>query len=62
MSKYSYEEKLEAVLRVVEDGMSAKQSGHILGTVETLVRRWVERYRQFGPEGLLMKHGSYDGA
>lgn len=62
MSKYSYEEKLEAVLRVVEDEMSAKQSGHILGTVETLVRRWVERYRQFGPEGLLMKHGSYDGA
>ncbi len=34
MSKYSYEEKLEAVLRVVEDGMSAKQSGaarHVLG-------------------------------
>ena len=62
MSKYSYEEKLEAVLRVIEDGMSAKQSGHILGTTEAPVRRWVERYRQFGPEGLLLKHGTYDGA
>lgn len=61
MSKYSYEEKLEAVLRVIEDGMSAKQSGHILGTSESPVRRWVERYRQFGPEGLLLKHGTYDG-
>lgn len=39
MSKYSYEEKLEAVLRVVEDGMFAKQSGHILGTAEAHVRR-----------------------
>ena len=61
MSKYSYEEKLEAVLRVIDDGMSAKQSGHILGTSESPVRRWVERYRQFGPEGLLLKHGTYDG-
>jgi len=61
MSKYSYEEKLEAVLRVVEDGMSAKRSGRILGTGETPVRRWVARYLQFGSEGLLMKHGTYDG-
>ena len=26
------------------------------------VQRWVARYRQFGPEGLLLKHGTYDGA
>ena len=31
MSKFSYEEKLEAVLRVIEDGMSCQSSAHILG-------------------------------
>ena len=61
MSKYSYEEKLEAVLRVVDNGMSPKASAKILGTAEAVVRRWVARYQQFGPEGLMLKHGSYDG-
>jgi transposase len=61
LSKYSYEEKLEAVLRVINDGMSYRQSAHILGTGKTHVTRWVELYRQFGSEGLLIKHGSYSG-
>ena len=34
MAKYSYEEKLEAVIRVIEDGMSGKASARILGTAE----------------------------
>ena len=62
MSKYSYEERLEAVLRVTEDGMSVKDSAKILGTAYEHVRRWVKRYQQFGVEGLIMRHGSYDGA
>lgn len=62
MSKFSQQEKLEAVLRVVEDGMSAQASAKILGTAKVIVQRWVARYKQFGPEGLLLKHGSYDGA
>ena len=62
MAKYSYEERLEAVLRVVEEGMSVKASAKILGTAYEHVRRWVKRYEQFGPEGLILKHGSYDGA
>lgn len=61
MAKYSYEEKLEAVIRVIEDGMSCKASARILGTAEEHLRRWVMRYRQFGSDGLLLKHGSYDG-
>lgn len=36
MSKYSYEEKLEAVLRVVEEGMSYKASARILGPLKHL--------------------------
>ena len=62
MTKYSYEEKLEAVLRVVEEGMSVRQSAKILGTAYEHVRRWVKRYEQFGPEGLILKHGTYNGA
>ena len=61
MSKYSFEEKLEAVLRVVDDGMSQSQSARILGTNKIQVQRWVARYNQFGPEGLSIKHGSYTG-
>lgn len=62
MAKYSYEEKLEAVLRVVDDGMGCGTSAKILGTAKVVVQRWVRRYRQFGAEGLLMKKGSYPGA
>ena len=62
MAKYSYEEKLEAVLRVVEDGMGCGTSARIMGVRHSLVEGWVARYRQFGSEGILIKHGTYDGA
>ena len=61
MSKFTYEEKLEAVLRVVEEGMSYRSSAKILGVRFSALQRWVARYEQFGTEGLLLKHGSYDG-
>lgn len=61
MSKYSYEDKLKAVLRVLEDGMSYRDSARILGNTGEQVRCWVKRYEQFGSEGLTMKHGSYSG-
>ena len=61
MSKYTYEEKLEAVLRVIDKGMSYGESARILGTCKEVVRRWTARYNQFGTEGLLMKHGTYSG-
>lgn len=61
MAKYTYEEKLEAVLRVVEQKMSAQASAKVLGTAKEHVRRWVQRYERFGPAGLLMKKGSYTG-
>ena len=40
MSKYSYEEKLEAVLRVINEGMSKIASGKILGVSEPTVHKW----------------------
>lgn len=61
MSKYTYEEKLEAVLRVVNDNMSCVESARILGADKEVVRCWTARYNHFGPEGLIMKHGTYSG-
>lgn len=61
MSKYSYEDRLETVLRVVRDGMSTRQSAKILGTSHEHLSRWIMRYQQFGLEGLKLRHGSYDG-
>ena len=43
MLKYSYEEKLEAVLRVVEDGMGCGTSDRIMGVRHSLVEGWVAR-------------------
>ena len=61
MAKYSNEEKLEAVLRVLNDGMSQAQSAKILGAHKTCVHKWVQLYNELGPEGLIVKHGSYTG-
>ncbi len=61
MSKYKYEEKLEAVLRVKNEGMSYKKSAKILGCGETPVRNWVKRYEKYGEKGLLLKNGTYSG-
>jgi len=61
MAKYSYEEKLEAVLRVIEQGMSLRQSAKILGNTHKEILGWVQRYERFGAEGLIMRHGTYTG-
>ena len=44
MSKYSYEEKLEAILRVIEEGMNYNASAKVLGTAQGQVQKWVSRY------------------
>jgi len=62
MSKYSVEEKLAAVELVVNDGLSTYEAAKVSGIPRSPILRWVERYKQFGPEGILIKHGSYDGA
>lgn len=59
MSKFSYEEKLEAVLRCLEDGMSTRESAHILGCNRKNVQQWVGLYQYHGTDGLVIKHGTY---
>ena len=61
MSKYSYEERLEAVLRVIEEGMSYKANAKVLGIAQGPVQRWVNRYENYIPEGLQLRNGTYTG-
>ena len=60
--KYSYEEKIEAVLRIVNDGMSVRESARILGASPANVRMWRELYLKNGPDSLKYKRMTYDGA
>ncbi|WP_415537306.1 helix-turn-helix domain-containing protein [Dehalobacter sp. 4CP] len=55
MAKYSYKQRLEAVMKVTEKHMSCKAVGRLLGCGDTHVRRWVKRYENFGVEGLIRK-------
>lgn len=61
MSKYSYEEKLEAVLRVINEGMSKTASGKILGVSEPTIHKWCLLYEHHGIEGLITTNGTYSG-
>lgn len=61
MAKYTYEQRMKAVLDVTEKHMSCRSVGKLLGCGHEHVRRWVKRYEQFGVEGLLLKHGTYSG-
>ena len=61
MSKYSYEEKLEVVLGVVEKGLSHQASANIIGACKADAQKWVKLYKGHGVEGLKFKKGSYDG-
>ena len=61
MAKYSYEQKLEVVLSVLEKRVSAKVAGSIIGACKGDAQKWVKLYQEHGAEGLLMKKGSYDG-
>jgi transposase len=61
MAKYTHEQRMKAVLDVVEKYMSCKAVGKQLGCGETPVRRWVKRYEKFGVEGLTKKSGTYTG-
>ena len=61
MSKYSFEEKLEAVLRVVNDGMGCKSSARILGVHYAMVEKWVNLYKAHGSNALKNGGASYTG-
>ena len=60
MSKYTFEEKFEAVQRVL-DGMSIHESARIMGVSFAQVQRWFHLYENHGWEALKKGGASYDG-
>ena len=61
MAKSTYEQRLKAVLDVIEKHMSYKSAGRLMGFDDETVRGWVKLYEAFGVEGLTLKHGTYSG-
>lgn len=61
MSKYVLEEKLAAVLRVLNDGMTTTESAMLLGVSKSKLKEWINLYQEQGPQALLNGGASYDG-
>lgn len=61
MAKYSYEQKLQVVLDVVENQKSNSEAAGRIGACKGDAQKWVGLYREFGVEGLMIKRRSYDG-
>jgi transposase len=61
MAKSTYEQRLKAVLDVIEKHISCKSAGKLMGFADETVRGWVKLYETFGVEGLTLKHGTYSG-
>jgi transposase len=59
--KYSFKQKLSVVLGVTAGKTSVCSAANKIGANEKPVRRWVNLYKQFGKEGLKLRHGSYSG-
>ena len=57
--KYSFAEKLAAVLLVLRDGYSAKKAARIIGSEQKHIRRWVGLYQSHGEEGLRHRFHAY---
>ena len=53
MSQISNEIRLEAVQRVVEDGMSISASARLAGVHKSMLQEWVMQYREHGAEGVI---------
>ena len=59
--KYSYEEKLAAVLSVVNGQHSVSSASKHFGISYTPLSRWIARYKEFGEEGLRIRQYTYSG-
>lgn len=59
--KYTLQEKYEAVERVIKGVVSCRASARILGTNESLIKRWIDFYKKYGIDGLRHEGKTYTG-
>ena len=61
MSKYTFNEKLEAVLRVINEETGTNESARILGCNPASLIQWIKLYKIHGPSALIASGASYTG-
>ena len=61
MFKYCFQEKLKAVLRVIDEGIALDESARILVANKSCVKVWADMYNQHGVEVLHFKNHTYTG-
>ena len=61
MSKYTFNEKLEAVLRVINEETGTNESARILGCDHASLIQWIKLYKVHGPSALIASGASYTG-
>ncbi|MBO9155433.1 IS3 family transposase [Chitinophaga sp. MAH-28] len=61
-TKFSFEEKLVVVRRVLKGMESAKAAAQRIGGSKATVQSWVDYYRKAGRKGLTLRHGTYEGS
>lgn len=57
MPKISNKIKLEAIQRVVEDGMSVSVSAKLAGINKSTLQEWVKLYQEHGVDGVIKQDG-----
>ena len=59
MSRISEEEKLAAILRVVEGGISIGKSAEMAGVHHSTLQEWVQLYQKHGAAGIVSRAKGY---
>ncbi|MCI1958260.1 MAG: helix-turn-helix domain containing protein [Clostridia bacterium] len=59
--KYTYEQKLEAVLNILDKHMSIMSAAKLLGCGKTTLNQWLRLYQEHGCKGLTVTHRTYTG-
>ena len=59
--KFTYEQKLEAVLNITDKHMSINAAAKLLGCGHTPLSRWLRLFQEQGAKGLIINRQTYTG-
>jgi len=59
MTKYQADVRMEVILYVLQEKNSIRDAAQKYGIAKSLIHRWVQRYKENGPEGLFTNPGHY---
>ena len=59
MSKFTIEEKLQAVIRYIHGNESLREIGKSIGTAHQVLLRWVKQYENHGEKAFIKQYTNY---